>query len=184
VPPPPAAGPGRRPAGPLGCLDSRPLLLYSEAMRICRPTPVCRRCAPTRRWAAGLVAATLALAPPVWALDPSQTIRGTVELAPDLAARPGAGDRLIIKLYHPGAGVDLDAKYRIIEEFTLPLDFVAAPSIDMSGRTKFQAYVVEVFTDTDGDAARAAPGELVARTPAPVPLGTTGLRLELEPAPE
>ncbi|MDF2781416.1 MAG: hypothetical protein K0S96_1220, partial [Geminicoccaceae bacterium] len=58
-------------------------------------------------------------------------------------------------------------------------DFVAAPSIDMSGQTKFQAYVVEVFTDTDRDVPSLAPDELIARTPQPIPLGTTGLRLEL-----
>jgi hypothetical protein len=106
-------------------------------------------------------------------------IQGTVAVAPGLAGQVAPGDRLIIKLYHPGDGVELDAKYRIVDEFTLPFDFVAAPSIDMSGQTKFQAYVLEVFTDKDGDVVRAAPGELVARTPEPVPLGTTGLVLEL-----
>jgi hypothetical protein len=148
-------------------------------MQICRPAPAGGRRAPTRRRAAGLVAGSLALALPVWALDPSQTIRGTVDLGPDLTTQFAAGDRLIIKLYHPGAGAELDAKYRIVEEFTLPLDFVAAPSIDMSGQTKFQAYVVEVFTDTDRDVLSLAPDELIARTPKPIPLGTTGLRLEL-----
>jgi hypothetical protein len=106
-------------------------------------------------------------------------IQGTVAVAPGLTGQVAPGDRLIIKLYHPGDGVELDARYRIVDEFSLPFDFVAAPSIDMSGRTKFQAYVLEVFTDKDRDVVRAAPGELRARTPEPVPLGTTGLVVEL-----
>ena len=39
--------------------------------------------------------------------------------------------------------------------------------------------MLEVFTDKDGDVVRAAPGELVARTPKPVPLGTTSPVLAL-----
>ena len=131
------------------------------------------------RSAALYVITALWLIAPAGAADPGQMIQGTVAVAPGLAGQVAPGDRLIIKLYHPGEGVELDAKYRIVDEFMLPFDFVAAPSIDMSGQTKFQAYVLEVFTDKDGDVVRAAPGELVTRTPEPVPLGTTGLRLEL-----
>jgi len=140
---------------------------HADMSSICRAGP----CA--------LAVLGLGLIAPAGAADPGQMIQGTVAVAPGLAGQVARGDRLIIKLYHPGDGVELDAKYRIVDEFTLPLDFVAAPSIDMSGRTKFQAYVLEVFTDKDGDVVRAAPGELIARTPEPVPLGTTGLRLEL-----
>jgi hypothetical protein len=49
----------------------------------------------------------------------------------------------------------------------------------MSGSTKFDAYVLELFTDKDGDVLGTAPGELITRTPEPVPLGTRDLRLEL-----
>lgn len=108
-----------------------------------------------------------------------QTIRGTLTVAPALAHQIGPHDRLIIKLYHPGQGVELDARYQIVPRFELPLDFQVAPSIDMSGRTKFGAYVVEMFTDKDDDVLGTAPGELLARTLDPVPLGTAGLRLEL-----
>jgi hypothetical protein len=106
-------------------------------------------------------------------------ISGTLSVAPDLAHHVGPDDRLIIKLYHPGAGVEMDAKYQIVPRFELPLEFHAAPSVDMSGQTRFDAYVIEAFTDKDADVLATAPGELIARTPAPVPLGTTDLRLEL-----
>ena len=108
-----------------------------------------------------------------------RSISGTVTVAPDLARHVGPDDRLIIKLYRPSGGVELDAKYQIVPSFELPLEFHAAPSIDMSGQTKFDAYVVEAFTDKNADVLAIAPGELIARTPEPVPLGTTGLRLEL-----
>lgn len=49
----------------------------------------------------------------------------------------------------------------------------------MSGRTKWRSYVVEAFTDKDNDVLSVVSGELVARTPDVVPLGTTGIVLEL-----
>ena len=108
-------------------------------------------------------------------------IEGTIRVAPGLAGQIAAGDRLVIKLFHPGAGAELDAQYRTIDKFSLPLEFTLTPSTDMSGQPKFTDYVVEVFTDRDGDPLKVAPGELGARTPGPVPLGTTGLVLELKP---
>jgi hypothetical protein len=107
-------------------------------------------------------------------------IRGVVTVPPSLVHNVDRDDRLIIKLYHPKDGFELDAKYQIVPRFTLPFPFLAAPSIDMSGRTKFDSYVVELFTDKDEDPVAIAPGELFARTPEPVPLGTTGLQLELD----
>jgi hypothetical protein len=107
------------------------------------------------------------------------TIGGRLTVAPDLAHHVGPGDRLILKLYHPQDGVEMDATYRIVPSFSLPFAFQAAPSIDMNARTKYDAYVLELFTDKDDDVLAVAPGELIARTPGSVPLGTSDLRLEL-----
>ena len=109
----------------------------------------------------------------------AQAIGGTLTVAPEFAHHIGRDDRLIIKLYHPRDGVELDATYRIVPRFSLPLAFKAAPAIDMNARAKYTAYVLELFTDKDNDVVAIAPGELLARTRAPVPLGTTDLRLEL-----
>jgi hypothetical protein len=106
-------------------------------------------------------------------------IRGTVTVSPDLADHIAPDDRLIIKLYHPEGGVELDVKYHVVPRFILPFPFLAAPSIDAHARTKYDAYVVEVLTDKDEDAIGIAPGELIARTPGPVPLGTKDVRIEL-----
>jgi hypothetical protein len=116
--------------------------------------------------------------------DQMQAIRGTLTVAPDLARHIGPDDRLIIKLYHPRGGVELDAKYQIVPNFSLPFPFQATPSIDMNGRTRYDAYVLELFTDKNDDVLAIAPGELIARTPGPVPLGTEDLRLELNAARE
>ncbi len=122
----------------------------------------------------------LALAPsPGAGAGQTRAISGTLSVAPDLAHHLGPDDRLILKIYHPRDGLELDAKYQIVPRFDLPLEFYAAPSIDMSGQTRFDAYALEAFTDKDADVLAVAPGELIARTSAPVPLGTTGLRLEL-----
>ena len=107
------------------------------------------------------------------------TISGTLTVAPELAHHIGQDDRLILKLYYPQDGVEMGAIYRIVQSFALPFAFHAAPTIDMNGHTKYDAYVLELFTDKNGNVLAVAPGELFTRTPGPVPLGTTDLRLEL-----
>ena len=115
-----------------------------------------------------------------WAADEKKkAIQGTIHIRADLVQHVSLEDRLVIKLFHPGNGVDLDAKYAILPTFTLPVDFRIAPTFDMSGRSKWKSYVVQVFTDKDGDVLSVVPGELLVSTPEPVPLGTTGLVLEL-----
>ncbi len=145
-----------------------------------------RRRGGHRRWWLGLPVAGCLL-PAVLAATANaggRTIEGTIRVDPALAGQIGSGDRLVIKLFHPRAGVELDPQYRTIDHFSLPFDFTATPATDMSGRTRFQDYVIEVFTDKDGDVLKLAPGELGARTAGPVPLGTTGLVLELNRLPE
>jgi hypothetical protein len=125
-----------------------------------------------------------------WALGPAfaahwaaaaemQVIRGTLTVAPGLAHHIGPADRLIIKLYHPENGIEMDAKYQIVPSFALPFAFQTAPTVDMNAHTKYDAYVLELFTDKNDDVLATAPGELIARTRAPVPLGTQDVRLEL-----
>jgi hypothetical protein len=107
-------------------------------------------------------------------------IEGTLSVAPELAQHIAAQDRLIMKLYHPGEnGLEMDSKYQIDKTFTLPLDFKIAPSISMSGDTKHNTYVLEIFTDKDNDVLSVAPGELIARTPEPIRLGSKGVDLQL-----
>ena len=115
-----------------------------------------------------------------WAADDSKkAIQGTIRIRADLAQHLSPSDRLIIKMFHPGNGVELDTKYSILPAFTLPIDFRITPTIDMSRRTKWKSYVVQAFTDKDGDVLSVVPGELLASTPGVVPLGTTGVVLEL-----
>ncbi len=122
--------------------------------------------------AMGLGAATAA--------DTSKTlIQGEIRVPSDMAHHIAKGDRLIIKLYYPSDGIERDPKFQILPDFTLPLTFRISPTIDMSGRTKWRSYVVEAFTDKDNDVLSVVSGELVARTPDVVPLGTTGIVLEL-----
>jgi hypothetical protein len=131
-------------------------------------------------WLLISVGLALALSPGAPLADGAmQAIRGILTVTPDLAEHIGPNDRLIIKLYHPKDGVEMDAKYQIVPSFSLPFAFQAAPSIDMNARTKYDAYVLELFTDKNDDVLAIAPGELIARTPGPVPLGTSGLQLEL-----
>lgn len=126
----------------------------------------------------GLVIGCL-FAAPGWGDDSRKAIQGTIAIRADLAQHVSPGDRLVIKLFHPGNGVELDAKYAILPKFTLPVDFRVTPTFGMSGRSKWKSYVVQAFTDKDSDVLSIAPGELLASTPGVVPLGATGLVLEL-----
>ena len=137
----------------------------------------------TVRCIAGMLGAVGMFAPPVLLMaadKESLTFQGTINVSPELAHHIDVGDRLIMKLYHPGEnGLEMDAKFQIADEFSLPVEFRIGPSISMSGDTKHQTYVVEVFTDKDRDVLSVVPGELIARTPEPLPLGTKGIVLEL-----
>ncbi len=109
----------------------------------------------------------------------AKLIQGEIQVRPNMAHHIAVRDRLVIKLYVPKGGIERDLKFQIVSDFTLPLTFRIAPTIDMSGHTKWRSYIVEAFTDKDNDVLSIAPGELIARTPELVPLGTTGVVLEL-----
>ncbi|MGI9494123.1 MAG: hypothetical protein ACR2QF_17165 [Geminicoccaceae bacterium] len=111
----------------------------------------------------------------------NNTISGTIFLPPDLQHELAADDRLVLKLYHPDGGVEKDTRYWIIDRFDLPRDFSVAPSVDMNGKVRWPTYMLEVFTDRDGDVLNAVAGELFVKTDDLIPLGTSGLQLELAP---
>lgn len=138
----------------------------------------------TRSIAYGALCASMALAASSAATteDPGRfTIAGTVRVAPEAAGAVRPDDRLILKLYHPGDGVEMDSKFAILTDFTLPMAFRIAPSIRMSGRARWPNYVVEAFTDNDRDIVSIAPGELYATSTEALPLGTDGVVLVLAP---
>ncbi|MGI9333263.1 MAG: hypothetical protein ACR2RL_08920 [Gammaproteobacteria bacterium] len=126
------------------------------------------------------LALTLSVATTSGAGDSPNALTGEIHVEPALADRVDPDDRLIIKLYHPEGERQLDQSYRVVTGFELPLRFIAAPGLDMSRRTKWRHYVVEVFTDKDGDVLGVAKGELLGRTPETVELGSTGLRIVLD----
>lgn len=108
-------------------------------------------------------------------------IRGTVEAAPAHAALVAEADRLAIKIYSPGPGVERDPKYRYFREFSLPMAFSVSPPIDMNGNARWPLWRVVAFTDRDGDVLSLADGELFAETPEALPLGSRGVVLKLAP---
>jgi hypothetical protein len=111
----------------------------------------------------------------------AMTIQGTVRLAPGAESALAPGDRLVLKIFHPGDGVEMDPKYQIQTDFALPTAFRITPPIDMNANARWPTYVVEAFTDRDGDVLSQVAGELYARTPEALSLGTGGVVLELAP---
>lgn len=136
------------------------------------------------RKTAGLTALALLFAPAAAAAEEERGdmfIRGTVEAAPAHAALVAEADRLAIKIYSPGPGVERDPKYRYFREFSLPMTFSVSPPIDMNGNARWPLWRVEAFTDRDGDVLSLVEGELFAETPESLPLGSRGVVLKLAP---
>ena len=107
------------------------------------------------------------------------TIEGVIDVKPELKAKLSPTDRLVIKLFHPKDGIEMDAKYSIISNFQLPLEFRVSPYIVMDGTTRHEKYVIEVFTDKDQDVLGIADGELLGRTAGTVELGSRDLQIIL-----
>lgn len=137
-----------------------------------------RRSGRAARSAAAAILAALASGA---GADESKRIGVTLTASPAVVEAVRPGDRLVLKLAVPQGGVDHDPKYDIRERWSLPLEVVLVPNVDMAGKTRFEAYRVEAYTDRDGDLLSLVPGELVGVSDDLVPLGTTGLRLELRP---
>jgi len=109
------------------------------------------------------------------------SIHGTISVDEALANSIASGDRLIIKIFHPGDGVDHDPKFVIKTDFALPLQFRISPPIDMNARARWPNYVVEAFTDKDTEILSVVDGELFATSEKALALGTQDLVLDLKP---
>ncbi len=135
------------------------------------------------RQTARLTALCLAAAAPAAAAERGgdMFIRGVVAAAPGHAAALRDSDRLVIKIFHPGGEVEHDPKYKYVRDFSLPAPFAISPPIDMNGAARWPVWRVEIFTDRDGDVLSVVDGELFAATPELLPLGSSGVMLELAP---
>ncbi len=134
-------------------------------------------------WACGLIATSVAFGPSgLSAADEVRdlTIRGTITVSDALAATLRPDDRLILKIFHPGAdGYEKDTSYQIKPEFSLPTAFRIVPPIDMNANPRWPNYVVEVFIDRDHDVLSVVDGELFATTGEALTLGTHNVALDL-----
>lgn len=106
-------------------------------------------------------------------------IHGTIIIdnAGSYVAQPN--ERLVLKFYFPDQGIEKDQTFRIFNEFAFPFEFHNGPDLDMSRRTKWSSYVVEAFTDIDGDVLTIAEQEFFATSQQPVAVGSEGLVLKL-----
>ena len=134
-------------------------------------------------WACGLIATLVAFGPSNLSAAEERrdlTIRGTITVSDALSATLQPDDRLILKIFHPGAdGFEKDTKYQIKPEFELPIAFRIVPPIDMNANPRWSNYVVEVFIDRDKDVLSIVEGELFATTGDALTLGTHNVALEL-----
>ncbi len=106
-------------------------------------------------------------------------IAGIVRLAAGAASEPVESDRLVLRIYHPKDDVQHDLSYKLFKGTALPHAFSIGPIVDMNGNPRFWEYIVEAYTDRDGDAGEVGEGEMFATSGEPVSLGTSDLILEL-----
>ncbi len=110
-------------------------------------------------------------------------LQGEVSIPQEQRQALGEADRLVIKIYHPGRdGFEKDPKYTFRQASDLPMAFRVAPPIDMNGNARWPTFIVEAFTDNDGDVLSLNDGEFFATTGDPLPLGTEGIVLTLQAA--
>lgn len=110
-------------------------------------------------------------------------LQGEVSIAADQRDALGEADRLVIKIYHPGSdGFEKDPKYTFRQASELPISFRVTPPIDMNGNARWPTFIVEAFTDNDGDVLSQNDGEFFATTGEALPLGTEGIALTLKAA--
>lgn len=114
------------------------------------------------------------------ASDDQRMIKGVVHLHTSVVGLASPSDRLVFKLFHPQDGIQKDLTYRFYRSPSFPFSFEVGPNIDMSKRTKWRSYVVEVSIDRDKNPGEVSASEPSATSQALVPLGASGLELVLQ----
>jgi len=114
------------------------------------------------------------------ASDDQRMLKGVVHLHKSLVGSISPNDRLVFKLFHPQDGIEKDLTYRFFRSPSFPFSFEVGPNIDMSKRTKWRSYVIEVSIDQDKNPSEVSASEPSATSDALVPLGASGLDLLLQ----
>jgi cytochrome c-type biogenesis protein CcmH len=106
-------------------------------------------------------------------------VRGTVEVAPELAQRAPAGAALFVFARAAGGGPPLAAKR--IEAPRFPLAFELGPRDKMvQGRPFVGPLQLSARLDADGNATTRSPGDLQGGSAAPVEPGASGIAIVLD----
>lgn len=137
-----------------------------------------RRVSKIRKWVLLLSTINCLLTDAI-AQTPTQLIEGSIHLPAEFSTAVTTGNRLVIKLFHPENGVQKDQTFRIYKSPKFPFVFKVGPGLDMSRRTKWRTYQLEVSTDKDGDVLTLTKDELFTQSKGLIRLGTTGLNLVL-----
>jgi cytochrome c-type biogenesis protein CcmH len=118
-------------------------------------------------------------APPVAAASSNLPIRGTIEVAPELAGRLPANAILFLIARRGSAGPPLAV--RRIASPTFPLEFSIGPGDRMIESMPFVGPLnVTARLDSDGNATSRSPGDLQGAAGAPVNPGASGVVVVLD----
>jgi cytochrome c-type biogenesis protein CcmH len=106
-------------------------------------------------------------------------IRGTIEVAPELAQRVPAGASLFVFARGAGGGPPIAAKR--IEAPRFPLAFQLGPEDQMGAGRSFEGPLqVSARLDADGNATTRSAGDLQGDGPTPVEPGASGVSIVLD----
>ena len=95
----------------------------------------------------------------------------------DLPHQPSASGRLIILLFD--AEIQQPVAFQISNSDNLPQAFSIALPPQLRNNAK-SAYQLRILTDTNQQPFESAPGEIIGRSPQPIPLGTNDLQFPLD----
>ncbi len=95
----------------------------------------------------------------------------------NLPHQPSANGRLIILLFDPQ--IQQPVAFQISNSDNLPQAFSIALPPQLRNNAK-SAYQLRILTDTNQQPFESAPGEIIGRSPQPIPLGTNDLQFPLD----
>lgn len=103
-------------------------------------------------------------------LNPKTSLSGVIKVDPKLQSAVSQTDRVIILMFDPE--LRRPVAFKILPSAKFPMKFAIGLPPDAQGKP---AYNLRVVTDKDNNPFNPVEGELVGRSPQPIPLGSNNL---------
>jgi hypothetical protein len=110
--------------------------------------------------------------------SPETSIRGTINVSPELLDQLSSADRLVIMLFDPELGRPVAIK--MLPSFRPPQKFSIGQANAMGGQVLNGKYSLRILTDKNNQPFQSVAGEIIGRSQDLISLGTADLEFELD----